>query len=384
MGLASTSISHSYCKGFMNTGYESVDQQASQHQAEEETRASLESIARQLEKSQFNPHQLFIKGHAQTLAGYAWPRRFGLRALHSDEERFFEVEPEVCLLAHSRWHDERREHPTMILAHGLEGSSASVYMLGTAAKAFGAGFNVVRLNHRNCGGTEHLTPTLYHSGMSGDLLAVIRELIEHDKLDRIFLVGFSMSGNMALKLAGEGAETLPRELSAVCAVSPSVDLSASAQAIEQPANRFYLQSFLRSLRRRIRHKQKLYPELYDATDLHLVRTIRDFDERFTAAHGGFSNADDYYARASALPLMGRIRIPTLIIHAQDDPFIPFEPLRHPSIKANPYLLLLAPQNGGHVGFVASETEGEDRFWAENRIVEFCALVDETRRAGSKA
>lgn len=367
----------------MNAGYDSADQQASQHQAEEETRAPLEAIARELEKSDFKPHPLFVKGHAQTLAGYAWPRRFGLRALYSDEERFFEVEPDVRLLAHSHWQAEKHEHPTMLLAHGLEGSSASVYMLGTAAKAFASGFNVIRLNHRNCGGTEHLTSTLYHSGMSGDLLAVIRELIERDKLDRIFLVGFSMSGNMALKLAGEGAETLPRELSAVCAVSPSIDLSASAEAIERPANRLYMQSFLRSLRRRMRHKQKLYPELYDTTDLHLVRSIRDFDERFTAAHGGFSNADDYYARASALPLMGRIRIPTLIIHAQDDPFIPFEPLRHPSIKENPYLLLLAPQNGGHVGFVAAETEGEDRFWAENRIVEFCGLVDETRQVESK-
>lgn len=366
----------------MNTGYETTNQNASPPRAEDETRAPLESISRQLEKRAFRPHPLFVKGHAQTLAGYAWPRRFGLRSLYSDEERLFEVEPGVLLLAHCRWHEERLQHPTMLLAHGLEGSSASVYMLGTAAKAFAAGFNVVRLNHRNCGGTEHLTPTLYHSGMTGDLLAVIREMIERDGLKSIFLVGFSMSGNMALKLAGEGAGRLPRELSAVCAVSPSVDLSASAEAIEQPSNRLYMRSFMRSLRRRIRHKQRLYPELYDVTDLHLVRSIRDFDNRFTAAQGGFSDADDYYARASALPLLGSIRLPTLIIHAQDDPFIPFAPLLHPSVKENPYLLLLAPQNGGHVGFVAAEADGEDRFWAENRVVEFCKLLDEAARAGN--
>jgi predicted alpha/beta-fold hydrolase len=183
-----------------------------------------------------------------------------------------------------------------------------------------------------------------------------------------------MSGNIALKLAGEYGETPPRELAAICAVSPSIDLSASAEAFERPANRLYLRNFMSHLRRRIRYKQRLYPEIYDATNLHLVRTIRDFDERYTAAHGGFANADDYYARASALPLMGQIRIPTLIIHAQDDPFIPFEPLHHTSILENQYLLLLAPQHGGHVGFVASETEGEDRFWAENRLVEFCRLM----------
>jgi predicted alpha/beta-fold hydrolase len=358
----------------MNSECQFSNQEAAQLQAGRGPLAYLGAIAFELEKKAFKPHTLFVNGHAQTLAGYAWPRRFGLRALRTDEERFFEIEPGVRVLAHCRWQKERHAHPTLLLAHGLEGSSTSVYMLGTAAKAFAAGFNVLRLNQRNCGGTEHLTPTLYHSGMSDDLRAVILELIEQDKLGRIFLAGFSMSGNIALKLAGEYGETPPRELSAICVVSPSIDLSASAEAFERPANRLYMLNFMHYLRRRMRYKQKLYPELYDTTDLHLVRTIREFDERYTAAHGGFANADDYYARASALPLMGRIRIPTLIIHAQDDPFIPFEPLLHPSIKDNPYLLLLAPQHGGHVGFVASETDGEDRFWAENRLMEFCRLM----------
>jgi predicted alpha/beta-fold hydrolase len=358
----------------MNTEYQFSNQNALDLQAGSGLLASLQAIGLELERKAFKPHSLFVNGHAQTLAGYAWPRRFGLRALRTDDERVFEIEPGVRLLAHCRWHKERLAHPTLLLSHGLEGSSTSVYMLSTAAKAFDAGFNVLRLNQRNCGGTEHLTPTLYHSGMSGDLRAVMLELIEEDKLDQICLAGFSMSGNIALKLAGEYGETPPRELSAICAVSPSVDLSASVEAIERPDNRLYMRNFMKNLRRRIRHKQKLYPELYDATNLNQVRTIREFDERYTAAHGGFASADDYYARASALSLMGQIRIPTLIIHAQDDPFIPFEPLRHPSIKENPYLLLLAPQHGGHVGFVGSETTGEDRFWAENRLVEFCRLM----------
>jgi hypothetical protein len=236
------------------------------------------------------------------------------------------------------------------------------------------GFNVVRLNMRNCGHTEHLTPTLYNSGLSGDLRAVVRELIERDRLTHIFLVGFSMSGNMALKLAGEDGDATPRELSGICAVSPSVDLSTCADAIEQRGNWLYQRSFIRSLRRRIRQKQRLYPDLYDASDLHLVRTVRDFDNRYTALDAGYRDAADYYERASALPLVRHIRTPTLIIHAQDDPFIPFHPLRHPTVSENPYILLLAPSHGGHVGFVAADSSGEDRFWAENRVAQFCGLI----------
>ncbi|HEY0384379.1 MAG TPA: alpha/beta fold hydrolase, partial [Pyrinomonadaceae bacterium] len=200
---------------------------------------SLGEIARALCERPFEPHPLFAGGHAQTLAAYAWPRRFQFRAHRLDEERFFEVEEGAQLLAHCRWQAARREHPTMILVHGLEGSSASIYMLGAAAKAFSAGFNVVRLNLRNCGATEHLTRTLYNSGMSGDLNAVVNELIVRDNLRRIFLVGFSMSANMALKLAGEAPGSLPTELSGICAVSPPIDLATSAAALEVRANWLY-------------------------------------------------------------------------------------------------------------------------------------------------
>ena len=339
----------------------------------------LSEIARQLETRPFKPHPLFTNGHTQTLGAYAWPRRALLLSGLGDEERVFEVEPDVRLLAHCRWQTAapRAKHPTLLLIHGLEGSSTSRYMLGAAAKAYRLGFNVLRLNLRNCGDTEHLTPTLYNSGMSGDIRAVVRELIERDRLGRIFLVGFSMSGNMVLKMAGEDAERIPAEVAGVCAVSPSVDLSSCAEAINLRANWVYRQSFLRSLRRRIRNKKRLYPDLYDTSELHLVRTIRDFDERYTAVDGGYKDADDYYRRASALPLIPHIRVPSLIIHAQDDPFIPFQPLLEACVTTNPYVLLLAPERGGHVGFVAADTfGGEDRFWAENRAVEFCRLVQD--------
>lgn len=335
----------------------------------------LEEVARALGAAPFRPHRLYRGGHAQTLrAALRLPRRLRLRGEETTSvERLFEVEPGVRLLAHCRWQPRRETRPTAVLVHGLEGSSRSVYMLGTARKAFGAGFNVVRLNVRNCGGTEHLTPTLYHSGMSGDVLAVVRELAARDRLPEIFLAGFSMGGNLVLKLAGEVGAGAPAALAAVAAVSPSLDLDACAAAIERPSNRIYLNSFMRSLRRTLRRKHRLFPELYDVSRIRDVRTIREFDDLFTARHHGFRDAADYYARASAIRTLDRVRLPTLIVHAQDDPFIPFESLRHPAVGANPNVVLLAPERGGHVGFIA-RGRGEGRFWAEARVVEFFRLL----------
>lgn len=335
----------------------------------------VREVARVLALKPFRPHPLFRGGHAQTLAGFAWPRRFRLRELRRDEARFFEVEPGVRLLAHCRWQKERAAHPTLVLVHGLEGSSTSVYMLSTARLAFGEGFNVVRLNQRNCGATEHLTPTLYNSSLSGDFKAVVGELINQDKLPRVFLAGFSMGGNLALKMVGEMGRDAPRELRGVCAVSPALDLGECSQAIDRPPNRIYRESFMRSLRRRMRRKKKLYPEIYDTRGLRRVRTMRDFDERYTAHHGGFQSADDYYARASALRLVSQIRVPTLIIHAQDDPVVPFDAFNDPSLAANSFVVSLTPEHGGHVAFISGDRDERERFWAESRLVEFCRLID---------
>jgi predicted alpha/beta-fold hydrolase len=330
-----------------------------------------------LEAKPFRPHPLFRNGHAQTIVAFAWPRYLTTLISDSSEERLFQVEAKVHLLARCHWQTNPALHPTLLLVHGLEGSSSSKYMFGTAEKAFGAGFNAIRMNLRSCGGTERLTPSLYHGGMSGDLRAVVKELVERDHLPSIFLVGFSMGGNIVLKLAGEEASTLPTEVSAFCAVSPAVDLSSCAEAIGYRSTWVYERYFLRSLRRRLRIKHELYPELYDTSELYLVRTIRDFDERYTAHHGGFKDAADYYRRASALPFIKHIQRPTLIIHAQDDPFVPFRPLNHSSVLDNSSLRLLAPEHGGHVGFVANQIEEQDRFWAENRIVEFCQLIHQS-------
>jgi hypothetical protein len=344
--------------------------------------ARLAEIEQQLSSRPFVPHRLFRNGHAQTLAAFAWPRRQRLREEdRAYDSRLFEVEPGVRLLAHCRWQPARLECPTLLLVHGLEGSSSSRYILGTSGKAFRAGFNVVRLNVRNCGGTEHLAPTLYHSGMSDDVARVVEELLESDRLASLFVVGFSMGGNLVLKMTGEMSADAPRALKGVAAVSPSLDLRACAHAIEQRSNWLYQHSFVRSLHRRIRHKQRLFPEIYDASALRHVRTVRQFDEVYTAVHGNFRDADDYYERSSALQFVPRIRVPTFILHAQDDPFVPFSSFRDPALRENPHVILVATRYGGHVAFLADEARGEDRFWAENRVVEFCTLLSKTEAGG---
>lgn len=338
----------------------------------------LARVSARFDRTPFKPHRLFKNGHSQTLAAYAWPRRVRFRT-PADDKRLFQVAPDTQVLAYCRWQPKPSDHPTIIIWHGIEGSSEAVYMLATARKAFAAGFNVVRMNLRNCGDTEHLTPTLYHGGLTEDLRAVVAELIEHDQLKKVFVVGFSLGGNMVLKLAGEYGDDPPPALLGVCAVSPSVDLNASADLILKRSNWLYHQDFLRRLKGRISRKQKLFPDRYDTSELRSIRTLREFDDRYTSRAHGFDGAADYYNRASSIRVVDRIRLPTLIIHGEDDPFIPFAPLRDPRIAANPYILLLAPPQGGHVAFVASQADGEDRFWAENRVVEFCKLADEELR-----
>jgi predicted alpha/beta-fold hydrolase len=225
-------------------------------------RGFLARAAAAFARKPFEPHPAFTGGHAQTLAAFAWPRRSKFKSV-CDQERLFQTAPDVKVLARCRWQPNPKDHPTMIIWHGIEGSSESTYMLSTAEKSFSAGFNVVRMNLRTCGGTEHLTSTIYHGGLTEDLRAVVSELIEQDGLERLFLVGYSLGGNLVLKLAGEYGDDAPKEVQAACAVSPSIDLQASAKLILKRSNWLYQQDFVRRLKQRLRVKHKLFPDLYD-------------------------------------------------------------------------------------------------------------------------
>jgi predicted alpha/beta-fold hydrolase len=265
--------------------------------------------------------------------------------------------------------------------HGLEGSSDSSYVKGLAEKAYAAGFSVVRLNHRNCGGTEALTPSLYHSGLTADARRVIAELMERDGIRDIGVAGYSLGGNVALKLAGEYGDAPPSALRFVAAVSPSIDLAAASVLLERPANRLYQWYFLRSLRRRIRLKARLFPDRYSTDGLRRIHTVRAFDDRYTAPDAGYANAAEYYDRASSIHVIPRIAVPTLIISAADDPFIPAAPFRDHRVAGNPRVEVVLTSRGGHCGFVGRRSAEHDGYWAEWFIVNWAGSVARGR-AGS--
>ena len=314
----------------------------------------------------FLPRRLFRGGHAQTIAGNFLPRK---SLLPAPEERLFDVEPGIQLLCHCHWQAERTSAMTVIVVHGLEGSVESRYMIGTGSKAWAAGMNVVRMNMRNCGDTEHLGPSLYNSSMSADVGVVVKTLVADEQLPAIALVGYSMGGNLVLKLLGEWGAGVPSQIKAGVGVSPAMDLAASADALHNLANRVYEKRFLRSLRRRIRRKAALYPEHYDLKYLQGLRSIRDFDEQITARYCGFDGAQDYYDRASSANVLDRIAVPTLVLHADDDPFIRILPETRRKLENNPHITFIETPSGGHCAFLA-EPKGDDGRWAERQAVRF--------------
>jgi hypothetical protein len=320
----------------------------------------------------FVPHPWFRNAHAQTLAGNFQRRR---NLLPSAEDRLFNVEQDGQILCHCHWQKDRADRLTLVIVHGLEGSSESRYVIGTGSKAWDRGWNVVRMNMRNCGGTETLTPTLYHSGMSNDVGAVVRALLEEDHLHQIALAGFSMGGNLVLKLTGEWGSAAPKEVKAAIGISPAVDLAISADALHDRANRIYEWKFMRGLRSRIKRKAQLFPDRYDLQYLRGVRTIREFDDQITARYSGFTGADDYYARASSANVIDKIAIPTLVIHAADDPFIKLTPASRAKLESNPHITFIETAHGGHCAFMAQPNgDGDDGRWAERRLIDFIARV----------
>ena len=303
---------------------------------------------------------------------YSWgdPRRFP--RLPPPTIRYFDVAADSRVLAHCHWQPRPWERPTLLGLHGLNGSSDAHYMKGIAVKAFARGMNVVRLNQRNCGDTEHLSAGLFHSGLTADPRYVVDELIGVDGLPSIAVAGYSLGGNLALKLAGEYGSEAPPQLRAIAAVSPILEISLCVQALERRENFLYEWNFVRGLKRRMKRKARLQPGVFDVSLLAGIKTVREFDEAYTAPSFGFAGAEDYYHRASAMRVVDRIRVPTLIITAEDDPFVPSQPFRDPRVTANPAVTLHICAHGGHCGFVGVRNGGEDDgYWAETQIVDFC-------------
>lgn len=320
--------------------------------------------------SEFRSRRFLRGGHLQTLASYFLPRRL---AIPTPEKRLIEVEPGIHVLTDCHWQQDRRSALTVILVHGLEGSSESNYMLGITEKGIAAGMNVIRMNQRTCGGTDQLAPTLYHSGRSADVMAVALNLVENDKIEHFALCGFSMGGNLVVKAAGEWGSNGPPQFRAVAAVCPALDLAASADALHVPANLLYERYFLRKLKTRMRRKVRCFPGVYDLLRLRGLKSLRDFDDKVTAFYCGFQGASDYYARAAGSQVVDKVSVPAFILYAKNDPFIRFLPDTRNKIRNNPKITFVETDDGGHCSFIA-ERNGYDGHFAERAVVEFLRSV----------
>lgn len=342
----------------------------------------------------YHPIAHFRGGHAQTLLGNFW-RRPPLAAQTEAEPVKVDETDNSRVLCHCHWQRDEQtgrvlaDRLTVLLVHGLEGSSNSGYVLGITALALRAGCNVIRMNMRNCGGTDTWTPTLYHSARSADVEAVLHHFQHQHSLRRMAMIGYSMGGNLVLKLAGEVGSEAPPWLIAAATVSPVTDLAESADALHERSNRIYEKNFLKRLRQRFRRKAELFPERYSLVGLPAIRSIREFDDAITAPHSGFANADDYYFRASSARCAEAIRIPTLILNALDDPFIRMRTDTREKLLANPAVRLIETTHGGHCAFLAERkqafSDNFHRHWAEKTVTDFAlaaASLNTERSDGS--
>lgn len=315
----------------------------------------------------FTPPWWLRNGHANTVYSFLRPRGVRLPEAQAD---WLPVAAGVDLLLRSHW--QPGAAPALLLVHGLEGSSEAGYMLTTAALALARGLHVVRMNVRGCGDGESRCASLYNSGMSGDVAAAVAWLMEKPQVKAVALAGFSMGGNLVLKYAGECGDSPPARLGAVAAVSPCLDLDACATALHRKVNYFYERRFLVNLKQRLRRHAARIPGRYPVDKLDGLTSVRAFDDVVTGPFTGYRDAADYYDRASAARVLARIRVPTLVLHAEDDPFIVITPASRALLAANAAIAFRPTPHGGHCGFINARRAGEGVYWAENRVVEFCA------------
>jgi predicted alpha/beta-fold hydrolase len=318
-------------------------------------------------------HPLLKNAHLATLVANYWPRPSSERD-YPIEAVEYQTEPDVRVLVHTqRPHGEPCGE--LVLVHGLEGSSESGYARSMAAAALAQGYIVHRFNMRSCGGTESLAATNYHSGQTSDLLHVLQERRRASRLP-LFVTGYSLGGNVALKLAGELGEQASDLLAGVCAVSAPIDLAECARALGRPVNFLYEKRFLQRLCARVRLRHRQAPHIYSLEGLKRVRSIWDFDDVYTGPLFGFGSAVNYYRTQSSNQYLAKIRVPTLLMQAKDDPLIPFSVYDRPEFRDNPSLRLVALEHGGHLGFLARQAP---RLWLDGAILEWVETTRKTTR-----
>jgi predicted alpha/beta-fold hydrolase len=258
--------------------------------------------------------------------------------------------------------------PVALVLHGLEGSALRSYMRQTYGELLRRGIRPIGLNFRSCSGEPNREARLYHSGDTEDLRTVVARLRERFGGRALGAVGFSLGGNVLLKYLGEAGAASP--IGAAVAISVPYDLGAGAAALERGLmSRVYSAYFLRMLRRKVLAREAALGEHIDVPVTLRARTLRQFDEAATAPLHGFADADDYYTRSSSGPFLPGIRVPTLLLHALDDPFLPAERVPVQAAADNPSIVAAFPDTGGHVGFIQG-TPRQPRFWAEEEAARF--------------
>jgi predicted alpha/beta-fold hydrolase len=325
----------------------------------------------------FRPAAWLPGPHAQTVAGRFLRRRGGVRyrreRVDTPDGDF--VDLDFAEVRGSRAAAPGAGSPLALVVHGLEGSSDSAYVRETCRALWERGIRAVALNFRGCSGAPNRLPRFYHAGDTGDVAFVLDLLAAREPGVPLAAVGFSLGANVLLKYLGERGDDA--RVSAAAAVSVPFDLGAGADLLDASfAGRLYVFNFVRSLRRKYRRKRHQIGDACDAARVLSARTFREFDDAATAPLHGFAGVDDYYGRSSSAQFLPSIRVPTLLVHAEDDPFVPPSAIAREAIDANPWLTPAIVPHGGHVGFIAGSPL-RPRFWAEGEAARF---IDEVLSA----
>lgn len=315
----------------------------------------------------FHPSPWLPGPHLQTLGGKLLRRDPGLQLRRARLDT-----PDGDFLDLDVGPDPRSGAPVVLVLHGLEGSSDRSYVRSTLSALFRAGIRGVAMNFRGCSGEPNRRARFYHSGETGDLRLVLDHLAERFPDRLLGAVGWSLGGNVLLKHLGEEEERGPERVKAAAAVSVPFDLAAGSRKIEKGLwGQLYTRYFLRMLRQKIRVKRHLLKERIDVDGALRAPTLWAFDDLATAPLHGFDDASDYYARSSSSRFLDRIRVPTLLVQARNDPFLPAERLPEKAVAANPKLVPRFTDRGGHVGFVEGPPWAPS-FWAEEEAARFLA------------
>jgi len=310
--------------------------------------------------SDYSPPRFFSNGHVQTIFPTLFRKVHGIsyqrERISTPDDDFLDLDWSIV-----------GAKKLAILSHGLEGDSSRSYIVGMVRALNRRGWDALAWNFRGCSGEPNRTVRFYHSGATEDLHTVVSHVDRHRSYETIVLIGFSMGGNLILKYLGERSNHFA-SLQAAVAFSVPCDLQSGAVKMAEFSNSMYMIRFLRSLHEKIREKMRLMPNQIDDTGYWKIKTFKQFDDRYTAPLHGFENAQDYYSRASCKQFLTNISIPSLLVNAQNDPFLSFSCFPLEEADDNPCLYLETPVSGGHVGFVDFNGAGE--YWSERRAIEF--------------